>query len=171
MHLAKSLSLNLPVKTKLAVSDRPIAGSAYLKFHLAPQVPAVFSARAVEEAMVLPATQVTAMPNMPACMLGLINRRNRVIWMANLVRLLGLPVTDRPRQQYSMVIIKSGSSLGLMVDEIEGIVHLKTSQLQPLPPQVNPVLVPYLKGCAVQNEQILLVLDAEAILQSSVFQG
>lgn len=171
MHLARSLSLNLPVKTKLAVSDRPITGDAYLKFQLAPQVPAVFTAQVVEEAMVLPATRVTAMPNMPACMLGLINRRNRVIWTANLVKLLGLPVPDRPRQQYSMVIIKSGSSLGLMVDEIEGIVHLRASQLQPLPPQVNPGLVPYLKGCAVQNEQILLVLDAEAILQSSVFQG
>ncbi len=171
MNLAQSLPLSLPVKTKLAISDHPIAGDAYLKFQLAPQIPAVFAAQAVEEAMMLPATQVTAMPNMPACMMGLINRRNRVIWTANLVRLLGLPVTERPRQQYSMVIIKSGSSLGLMVDEIEGIVHLRTSQLQPLPLQVNPILVPYLKGCAVQNEQILLVLDAEAILQSSVFQG
>lgn len=159
------------MKTKFAISNHQLAGEAYLKFQLAPQVPAVFTARAVEEAAVLPIAQVTAMPNMPSCMLGLVNRRNRVIWMANLVRLLGLPVPDRPRQQYSTVVIKSGSALGLVVDEIEGIIHLKTTQLQPLPPQVNPVLVPYLKGCAMQNEQMLLVLDAEAILQSSVFQG
>jgi positive phototaxis protein PixI len=159
------------VKTELAVPDRQLIGEAYLKFQLAPRVPAVFAAHSVEEATVLPPSQVTAIPNMPPCMLGLINRRNRVIWIAHLVRLLGMPVPDRPRQQYSMVIIKAGSSLGLMVDEIDGIIHLPTDALQPSPPQVNPILVPYLRGCAVQDDQILLVLDAEAVLQSSVFQS
>ena len=159
------------MKTELAISDRQIIGEAYLKFQLAPRVPAVFAARSVEEATVLGPEQVTAIPNMPPCMLGLVNRRNRVIWIANLVRLLGMPLPDRPRQQYSMVIVKAGSSLGLMVEAIDGIVHLTAEDLQPPPPQVNPVLVPYLRGCAIQDEQILLVLGAEAVLQSSVFQG
>jgi twitching motility protein PilI len=159
------------VKTKLAVPDRQLIGEAYLKFQLAPRVPAVFAARVVEEAVVIPTSQVTAIPNMPPCMLGLVNRRARVIWIANLVKLLGMPVPDRPSQQYSMVIVKAGSSLGLIVDEIEGIVHLPDDALQPPPPQVNPILAPYLRGCAVQDDQILLVLDAEAVLQSSVFQA
>lgn len=159
------------MKTELAIPDRQIIGEAYLKFQLAPRVPAVFAARSVEEATVLSPEQVTAIPNMPPCMLGLVNRRNRVIWIANLVRLLGMPLPERPRQQYSMVIVKAGSSLGLMVEAIDGIVHLTAEDLQPPPPQVNPVLVPYLRGCAIQDEQILLVLDAEAVLQSSVFQG
>ncbi len=161
----------LPVKTKLAVPNRPITGEAYLKFQLAPRVPAIFAARSVEEATVLPTAQVTPIPNMPACTLGIVNRRNRVIWIVNLVRLLGLAVPDSPRQQYSTVIIKAGTSLGLVVDEISGIIHLPAAALQPVPAQVNPILVPYLRGCAVLDEQILLVLDAEAILQSSVFQG
>lgn len=154
----------------LSVPDRQTIGDAYLKFQLAPRVPAVIAARSVEEATVLPVSDVTAIPNMPPCMLGLVNRRNRVIWIANLVRLLGMPVMDRPRAQYSMVIVKAGSSLGLMVDEIEGIVHLNAAALSPPPAQVNPILVPYLRACAVQDDQIVLVLDAEAVLQSSVFQ-
>ena len=154
----------------LAVPERQVVGDAYLKFQLAPRVPAVIAARSVEEATVLPVSDVTAIPNMPPCMLGLVNRRNRVIWIANLVRLLGMPVLDRPRAQYSMVIVKAGSSLGLMVENIEGIVHLAADTLSPPPPQVNPILVPYLKACAVQDDQIVLVLDAEAVLQSSVFQ-
>lgn len=156
---------------KLAVPNRQLTGEAYLKFQLAPRVPAVFAAKVVEEATVIPPVQVTAIPNMPSCMLGLINRRNRVIWVANLVRLLGMSVPDRPRQQYSTVIVKAGSSLGLVVDEIEGIIHLPDKSLQPPPPQVNPALVPYLKGCVAIEDQVLLILDAEAVLQSSVFQG
>lgn len=158
------------MKTKLAVPRRPLVGEAYLKFQLAPRVPAVIIAKSVEEAVVLPTAQVTSIPNMPACMLGIVNRRNRVVWIANLVRLLGLAVLDRPRQHYSTVIVKAGSLLGLMVEEIDGIVHLSAETLQPVPTQVNPVLVPYLRGCAVVDEQILLVLDAEAVLQSSVLQ-
>ncbi len=158
------------MKTKLAIPDRQ-AGEAYLKFQLAPRVPAVFAAKVVEEATVLPISQVTAIPNMPACMMGLTNRRNRVIWLANLVKLLGMPIPDRPTQQYSTVIVKAGSSLGLIVDEIDGIIHLSATDLKPPPVQVNPILVPYLKSCAVQDDQIVLVLDAEAVLQSSVFQG
>ena len=82
-----------------------MTGEAYLKFQLAPRVPAVFAAKSVEEATVLPTSQVTAIPNMPACMMGLVNRRNRVIWLANLVKLLGMPIPDRPTQQYSTVIV------------------------------------------------------------------
>ena len=156
---------------KIAIPERQTIGDAYLKFQLAPRVPAAIAARSVEEATVLPVSDVTAIPNMPACMLGLVNRRNRVIWIANLVRLLGMPVLDRPRAQYSIAIIKAGSSLGLMVDDIEGIVHLSADALSPPPLQVNPILMPYLKGCAIQNGQIVLVLDAEAVLQSSVFRG
>ncbi|MEM6868734.1 MAG: chemotaxis protein CheW [Cyanobacteria bacterium P01_C01_bin.121] len=159
------------MKTKLAISDRQVTGEAYLKFQLAPRVPAVFAAKTVEEATILPISQVTAIPNMPPCMMGLVNRRNRVIWLANLVKLLGMPIPERPTQQYNTVIVKAGSSLGLIVDEIDGIIHLPGESLQPPPPQVNPILVPYLKGCAVQDDQIVLVLDAEAVLQSSVFQG
>ena len=159
------------MKTELAIPDRQLIGEAYLKFQLAPRVPAVFAARSVEEATVISPAQVTTIPNMPPCMLGLVNRRNRVIWIANLVRLLGMPLPDRPHQQYSTVIVKAGSSLGLMVEAIDGIVHLSAEDLQPPPAQVNPILVPYLRGCAIQNDQILLVLDAEAVLQSSVFQS
>lgn len=159
------------MKTKLAIPDRQIIGEAYLKFQLAPRVPAVFAAKVVEEATVLPTSQVTAIPNMPSCMLGLVNRRNRAIWIANLVQLLGMPLPERPRQQYNTVIVKAGSSLGLVVDAIDGIIHLLPDALQPPPPQANPILLPYLKGCAVREDQILLVLDAEAVLQSSVFQG
>ncbi|MGI8936587.1 MAG: chemotaxis protein CheW [Phormidesmis sp.] len=158
------------MKTNLAMPDRQLAGETYLKFQLAPQVPAVFAASVVEEATVLPAAQVTAIPNMPPCMLGLVNRRSRIIWIANLVKLLGIPVPDRPRQEYSLVTVKSGASLGLMVDEIDGIIHLPVTAFRPPPSQANPILLPYLRGCAVQADQILLVLDAEAVLQSSVFQ-
>ena len=71
--------------------DRPVLAKSFLKFQLAPNVAAMLPAGSVQEAVVLPTRRVMAMPNMPAALLGLINRRGRVFWVANLVRLLSLP--------------------------------------------------------------------------------
>ena len=151
--------------------DRQQAGDAYIKFQLGSRVPALLPAVMVQEAIVLPAQRVTAMPNMPPCMMGLINRRSKVIWVANLMSLLGIPSPVMTGQQYSLVIIQVGTSiLALGVDAIDGMVMFPADKVQPPPPHANPSLLPYLRGCVVQPEQALLLLDAEAILQSSIFQ-
>ncbi|GAB4377152.1 MAG: chemotaxis protein CheW [Elainellaceae cyanobacterium] len=152
------------------------SGDAYLRFELCPQTPAVLVMRHVQEAIVLPARRLTAMPNMPACMLGLMNRRSRVVWVVDLPQLLGLSMLDASIQQYHLVMIQVGAiSLGLAVQQVEGIAWLEPDRIQSPIGQVIPSLVPYLRGCALQlreqSQDILLVLDAEAITQSSVFRN
>ncbi|MEO0455027.1 MAG: chemotaxis protein CheW [Cyanobacteria bacterium P01_A01_bin.114] len=155
----------------LSTSPKQLVGEAFLKFQLAPQVPAMFSARAVQEATVVPTPRITAMPNMPACMLGLINRRSRVVWVANLIRLLGLPIPERSSQQYSLITIQvANAPLALKVETIDGIVHIPPEAIQPPPNHANPVVLPYLKGSAIYQGESILILDAEAILQSSALQ-
>lgn len=163
------LSVSGPVPNKL---DRPLtAGESFLRFHLTPKILAILPAPVVQEATVLSTRRITAMPNMPACLLGLTNRRSQVVWVASLVRLLGLPLPTRYRQQYSLVIIKVGTStLALQVDAIEGIVTLPGDAIQPPPPQTSSTVLPYLRGCATYRDETLLLLDAEAILQSSELQ-
>ena len=75
------------------------------------------------------------------------------------------------RQQYSLVIIKVGTStLALQVEAIEGIVSVPSENIQPPPPQTSTAVLPYLRGCVVYRSETLLLLDAEAILQSSELQ-
>jgi len=152
-----------PVRQQKAVGD------AYLKFRLGQQTPAVFSMKHVQEALILPVHRLTPMPNMPACMLGLMNRRSRVMWVVDLAQLLGLPVLDTSARQYSLVMIRVGSiPLGLGVQKIEGISWLTAESIQPPPGQAPSGLLPYLRGCVLQQKEILLVLNAEAVVQSSI---
>ncbi|MEL6249733.1 MAG: chemotaxis protein CheW [Cyanobacteria bacterium J06648_16] len=149
-----------------------VPGESFLKFQLTPQITAILPAQVVQEATVLSARRITAMPNMPACLLGLTNRRGQVFWVASLVRLLGLPLATRYRQQYSLVIIQVGTSpVALQVDAIEGIVSLPADAIQPPPVHTNSAVLPYLRGCVVHRNETLLLLDAEAILQSSELQS
>ncbi len=150
------------------------AGDAYLKFRLDPQTPAVFSMRSVQEAIVLPTRRLTPIPNVPPAMMGLMNRRSRVIWVVDLAQLLAISSLDANAQQHSIILVQVGAvPLGLAVQQVEGMVRLESNQIQSPIGQISTALVPYLRGCALQQLQkpeMLLVLDPEAIVQAPVLR-
>ena len=152
--------------------DNPVLTKSFLKFQLAPNVIAMLPASAVQEAVVLGTRRVMAMPNMPAALLGLINRRGRVFWVANLVRLLGLPIPDRYTQQYSLIVVQGRSMpLALQVEAIDGIVSFSPEAVHPPPNNVSSIILPYLAGCVTHNDETIFLLDVEALLSSSVLQA
>ncbi|MDJ0704114.1 MAG: chemotaxis protein CheW [Leptolyngbyaceae cyanobacterium MO_188.B28] len=151
---------------------QPSIGETYLKIQLGVKTSAVISTKHVQEALVLPADQLTPMPNMPPCMLGLINRRSRVLWVVDLAQILGLSNPETSSQQNSLVLLQVGSiSLALLVKQIEGIAGFAAETIQSPPGYVTSALVPYLRGCILQQQEILLVLDAEAIIQSPILRN
>jgi twitching motility protein PilI len=150
-------------------------GEAYLKFRLNGQTPAVFPMRSVQEATILPARRLTPMPNMPAAMMGLMNRRSRVIWVVDLAQLLQISALDFNAHQYTLILIQVGTvPLGLAVQQVEGMIRIQPDEIQSPIGQVSAALVPYLRGCALQQQEqkpeILLVLDAEALIQAPILR-
>lgn len=147
-------------------------GDAYLKFQFGQQTSAVLSMSQAQEVFVLPVGRLTAMPNMPPYVMGLLNRRSKVLWVVDLATMLGLPETLTNVQHYNSVIINSGSlSLLLIVQAVEGVVRLTPECIQPPLGQVSSGLVPYLRGCVLLEKEILLVLDAEAIIRSPLLHN
>lgn len=148
------------------------SGEAHLKFQLNQQTPAVFSMKHVQEVLVLPVHRLTPMPNMLPCMLGLMNRRSRVLWLVDLAQLLGISRLNVATRHYNMIIIRVGHlSLGLVVHQVEGMTWLQKDTIQSPLGQTTAGLVPYLQGCVLQEKEILLVLDAEAIAQSPALRN
>ncbi len=144
-------------------------GEPYLKLQLTPQRAAVLPMEQTQEAIAIPASRVTPMPNMPDCVLGLLNHKSRVIWVIDLAQLLGLQTQVLTMQQYNIAIIRIGKKpLGLVVPEIKGIVRFtKETMISPIG-EVLPELTPYLCGCFTQDQETLWVLDPEAIIHSSI---
>lgn len=144
----------------------------YLKFQLNQQTTAVLSMKHAQEAVVMPIEAVTSMPNMPACILGLMNWRSRIIWAVDLPRMLNLEALDRKLWQYNAIVVKVESLiLGLVVQEIKGTTKFMPDDIRSPIGQVTSSLVPYLRGCVVQEEETLLVLDAQAIVDSSILRS
>jgi positive phototaxis protein PixI len=148
------------------------SGDGYLKFQLNQQTAAVLSMRHTQEAIIVPVESVTSMPNMPACILGLMNWRSRIIWVIDLPRMLNLQSLDNRLRQYNAIVIRVESLLlGLVVQEIKGTTKFMSDDVHSPVGQVASSLVPYLRGCVVQQKEILLVLDAQAIVQSSILRS
>jgi twitching motility protein PilI len=146
-------------------------GDGYLKFQLNQQTAAMLAMNHTQEAVIVPIQSVTPMPNMPAPILGLMNWRSRVIWAIDLARMLNLEAIDTKMQQYNVIVIKMESLLlGLVVQEIKGTTKIVSDDIHSPIGQVASSLVPYLRGCVVQQAEILLVLDAQAIVQSSILR-
>lgn len=161
--------------SKITVSTRKNQNNladGYLKFQLNRQASAVLSMSHTQEAIVVPVESITSMPNMPACILGLMNWRSRILWAIDLPRMLNLEYLDNKPRQYNMIIIRVESVLlGLVVQEIQGTTKFMSDDIRSPVGQVASSIVPYLRGCVVQEKGVLLVLDAQAIIQSSILHS
>lgn len=161
--------MKLPILDAQTLQRKAI-GDPFLKVQLTAQQLAVLPMAQAQEAIAIPASRVTPMPNMPACVLGLLNHKSRVIWVVSLPQMLGLESQNLNVQQYNVAIIRSGkTSLGLVVPAIQGVIRLDIDAVQSIEGEVRPEQVPYLRGCSIQNQEMLWVLDAESIVRAPIF--
>lgn len=162
-------SSKITLSTKLTQNN---LGDGYLKFHLNRQTSAVLPMRHTQEAIVVPVEAIASMPNMPGCILGLMNWRSRIVWAIDLPKMFNLEYLDGRLRQYNVIIIRVESILlGLVVHEIQGTTKFMPDDIRSPVGQVASSLIPYLRGCVVQQKDILLVLDAQAIVQSSILRN
>ena len=178
--------MNPSVLAHRSLQPEGTSGTACLGFQLNEQTPALFSMNQVQEVIVLPAHQITPMPNMPPCVLGLSTRRSRVMWLVDLAHmLLSTPLPQNVRS-YNVVIIRvtptlpqqntlvatahSQALLGLIVPTMKGAIRIQPELIQTPKGHFAPSLAPCLRGCLLQQSEMLLVLDAEAIARSPILQ-
>ena len=145
-------------------------GDGYLKFQVNKHISAVLPIKNTQEVIFVPVESVTSMPNMPACILGLINWQNSLIWVIDLAIMLNVKQDNKITYQYNIIITRTELGLlALVVFEIKGTTRLISDKIYSPELEVPSRLLPYLRGYIRQDKEIVYVLDALAIVQSSVF--
>ncbi|BAZ17862.1 putative CheW protein [Calothrix sp. NIES-4071] len=164
--------MNTPKLPLSAPENLSTLGDGYLKFQVNQQTAAVISMLHTQEAIVVPVESITSMPGMQECILGLMNWRSRIVWVVDLPRMLNLESIETRLRQYNVIIIRVDTILlGLVVDDILGTTKFGSDDIHSPIGQVASSLVPYLRGCVMQQQEMLLVLDAQAIVHSSVLKA
>jgi positive phototaxis protein PixI len=144
----------------------------YLKFQLNRQTSGLIHVKHTQEAVIVPVASITPMPSMTDCILGLMNWRSRICWAIDLTKILDLDPLQSNEREYNVVIVRVESALmGLVVQSIKGTTKISPDIVRSPIGQLASSLVPYLRGCVWQEEELSLVLDAEAIVQSSLLRN
>ena len=166
LYTESSLDLSLDIKP-LENPD----GELHLRFYLASGEACAFPATGIAEVMQQTPDQIAPIPNASPLLLGTINLRGRVIWVADLGQFLGDRValkTDRPTIPV-IAIEDQEQIIGLAISSIGEMDWLDVEQLEIYQPPLDS-MAPFVQAqWQPEDESNLVVnlLDPARILRSA----
>lgn len=144
-------------------------GESYLRFYIPSGAEFALRATEIREVMEPSPEQITPIPNVSPLLLGTLNLRGRVIWVADLGQFLDDTPLNTDRAEIPVIAVEEQDTiLGLAVDQIGGMAWRDAEQLRP-PSETSTIEPKLLKGEWVLGEdsgQILRLLNSHAILTS-----
>lgn len=148
-------------------------GELYLRFYVASSQEFALPATVVREVISAPLDRITPIPNAPYALLGTLNLRGRVIWVADLGYFLNEPnALNTERAEISVIAVEEQDTMvGLAVDRIVGMEWLDVDEVQQknIPDSSANLFVRgewLLDELANKNLQLL---DQKAIIQSGLW--
>ena len=159
-------NVQLPTQPQISLGD------GYLQFKLNQNTTAILLVKFTQEVIVVPNDSITAIANTSDLLVGLMNWRNRIIWVVDLPRMFGLDLPIYRMGQCNIIVINyQGETIGLMVPEIKGTVRFNSDNIQSISNQISPVLSSYVKGCIWRKDELNMVLNIQAILKSVLLKN
>ena len=148
-------------------------GGKYLTFALGPESYAV-DVRKVRE--IIRMTNITAVPQMPSFIRGVINLRGKIIPVVDLRIQFGLPNAETTDHTCVVVVqIQTGANTrrdtGLIVDGVEEVLNLTAGDLEPTPDFGTQIDTRYLLGMAKIKGSVKMLLDLDRVLGSEEMQA
>lgn len=146
-------------------------GELHLRFYITSGSEFALPATGIREVLSPSPDRITPVPNVSPLLLGTLNVRGRVVWVADLGQFLGDPaVLNTDRTEVQVIAVEDQDvMLGLAVDRIVGMDWLDIEEIQ-MPTNVPDSVAPFLRGEWILNDQekhYLRLLDQVAILRSA----
>lgn len=146
-------------------------GELYLQFYLPSNDEFALPTTGIKEVMLQTPDRITPIPNASPLLLGTINLRGQVIWVADLSQFLGDPMgLNTDRAEIPIIAIEDQETiLGLAIARLGEMEWLNIEALQ-MPSNIPDQIAPYVQGEWVLGEdpqKVLRLLDQVAILRSA----
>ncbi|MEO0948758.1 MAG: chemotaxis protein CheW [Cyanobacteria bacterium J06641_5] len=157
-------------------------GNRYLRFQLTAEISALLPLDSVREALQIAANQVTLLPNLPACSLGLVSAFNQVFCAIDLAQLLDVGLLAGNPQHYALIAIRAIAAeashqtgvveeepvLGLAVHRIQGVTTLLPEAIVKAPATLPSYLAAFTQGA---SDDGALLLDVDALIAAPTLQA
>lgn len=148
-----------------------LEGELHLRFFLPSNEEFALPAIAIREVMQQPPDRITPIPNASPLLLGTINLRGQVIWVADLGQFLGDPTAlNTDRVEIPVIAVEDQDTiLGLAIESLGEMEWLNIENLQTAT-NVPDHIAPYVQGewvSGTESPKMLRLLDHIAILRSA----
>ena len=144
----------------------------YLTFHLGNEEFAIQVLRVRE---IMGVQEITAVPQTPGYVKGVINLRGKVIPVVDLRLKFGLPEIEYTQRTCIIVVRdrKRGREtlIGVIVDAVSEVLTLQAGEIEDTPDFGNGVATPYLLGMAKIKGKVKILLDIDIVLSAQDVQG
>jgi purine-binding chemotaxis protein CheW len=107
---------------------------------------------------------ITRVPRAPEFVEGVINLRGRIIPVIDLRKRFGLPEGEQTRQSRIIIVEIGGMTIGMIVDAVLEVLRIPAETIEPPPAVVDGVDVAYLRGIALWEERMIILLNLQKIL-------
>lgn len=144
-------------------------GEPHLRFVLSSGEEFALPAVGIREVMQQEPERITPIPNASPLLLGTINLRGEIIWVADLGQFLGYPnMLNTDRADIPVIAIEDQETiLGLAVDKLGAMQWLDLDTIQ-IPQNIPDHIAPYIQGEWMdENNSYVRLLDQIAILRSA----
>ncbi len=160
--------VDLDVEQEIEEVEAP-EGELHLRFILPSGDKFALPAVGIREVMQQEPERITPIPNASPLLLGTINLRGEIIWVADLGQFLGYPnMLNTDRSEIPVIAIEEQETiLGLAVDKLGAMQWLDLETLQ-IPQNAPDHIAPYIQGEWLDEQSnYVRLLDQIAILRSA----
>jgi purine-binding chemotaxis protein CheW len=110
-------------------------------------------------------TPVTRIPQSPHYVLGVLNLRGAIVPVIDMRLRFGLAREDYNATTVTVIVMVAGRQFGVVVDAVSDVVDVAPNAMRPVPDMGTTVDTEYLKGLTTVGERMVLLLDADKLLQ------
>jgi purine-binding chemotaxis protein CheW len=139
----------------------------YLTFQLANEE---FGIRVLKVREIMGLQEITAVPQTPAHIKGVINLRGKVVPVIDLRLKFGLPAADYTQRTCIIVTQVHGESatvmMGIVVDGVSEVLNLTAPEIEDTPDFGDGTGVRYLLGMAKVKGKVKILLDIDQVLST-----
>lgn len=117
---------------------------------------------------VLRAQPMTAVPQAPDVVEGLINLRGQIVTALDMRRRLRLPPRAEDQVPMNVVVRTGDGAVSLLVDEIGDVLEVDPSSYEQPPANLDATARELIRGVYKMKDRLLLVLDTERAVDLTV---
>jgi len=166
------VSTMAPPEGGLAAKTDSRAGK-YLAFQLGREE---FAIQVLKVREIMGIQDITAVPQTPVFVKGVINLRGKVIPVIDLRLKFGLPEVEYTQRTCIIVVQIQGpegnvSLTGIIVDEVSEAVNITAGEVEDTPDFGDGVSTPYILGMAKSKGKVKILLDIDSVLQAQELDG